>query len=139
MTRGEKKMQKRYAKSPLQTLANEALQGVDFVTDETGKKIKEIRLWRGLTQKQLAEKCGLSEPTIRNYELGNRKPSLETIEIIADALEVTTFEIVLPELISRLEKIGFKLALSEDGEPIFRLHSNNKMLRELLLWHWMYR
>ena len=133
------KMQRRYAKSPLQTLANETLQGVDFVTDETGKKIKEIRLWRGLTQKQLAEKCGLSEPTIRNYELGIRKPSLETIEIIADALEVTTFEIVLPELISRLEKIGFKLALSEDGEPIFRLKSNNKMLRELLLWHWMYR
>lgn len=105
------------------------------MTDKTGKKIKEIRIKRGLTQKQLAERCSLSEPAIRNYELGNRKPSLEILEIIAAALNVTTFEIVLPELLFKLEECGFMLD-ELDGEPIFRLKKNNPLLRELLIDYW---
>ena len=42
---------------------------------EVGKKIKRFRTAFGLSQKELAQKSGLSEPAIRNYELGNRTPS----------------------------------------------------------------
>ena len=66
----------------------------------TGKKIKKIRLRRGFTQKQLAEKCDLSEPAIRNYELGNRIPSSKQVEKIAEALNVTAAELVVPELLA---------------------------------------
>ena len=36
----------------------------------TGKKIKLIRTFRGLTQKELGEACGIHEVAIRKYELG---------------------------------------------------------------------
>ena len=39
---------------------------------QIGAKIRSFRTMRQLTQKQLAESCGLSESAIRNYELGNR-------------------------------------------------------------------
>lgn len=54
----------------------------------TGSKIKEIRQQKGLTQKQLSEKCGMYESQIRKYENGNANPKLETLKKIADALEV---------------------------------------------------
>lgn len=38
----------------------------------SGKKLKELRLLRGLTQKELAIKSDLTDAAIRNYELGNR-------------------------------------------------------------------
>ena len=40
-----------------------------------GSKIRLYRKYRGLTQKELGDACGLNESTIRNYELGNRYPS----------------------------------------------------------------
>ena len=45
-----------------------------------GEHIKEIRLSKGLTQKQLGELCGMSESMIRQYELGYRNPKRETKE-----------------------------------------------------------
>lgn len=52
----------------------------------TGERIRHIRNERGISQKQLSEMCGLSEPAIRNYELGNRKPSAQILDKIAAAL-----------------------------------------------------
>ena len=51
----------------------------------TGERIRHIRNERGISQKQLSEMCGLSEPAIRNYELGNRKPSAQILDKIAAA------------------------------------------------------
>lgn len=53
-----------------------------------GKKIREIRTKQGMTQKQLGERAGIAEPTIRKYELGKLNPKLETIRKITDALGV---------------------------------------------------
>lgn len=100
-----------------------------------GEKIKYYRNLRGLTQKQLGEKCGLSEPAIRNYELGNRTPSPQQLEKIAAALNVTVTELILPdlpELLCRLEQLGFKLTML-GGEPIIRVKPNEKKLREILI------
>ena len=53
----------------------------------SGKKLKQIRLFRKLTQKELAIMSGLTDAAIRNYELGNRSPNIEQLRKIADALE----------------------------------------------------
>lgn len=53
-----------------------------------GGKITEIRLSQKLTQAQLAEKVNLSIETISRMERGVSFPSLKTIEIIADSLNV---------------------------------------------------
>ena len=55
--------------------------------DYKPEMIKKIRKEKGLTQKQLGEKCGMKEPQLRKYETGNGNPKLETIKRIADALE----------------------------------------------------
>lgn len=65
---------------------------------EVGKKIKRFRTAFGLSQKELAQKSGLSEPAIRNYELGNRTPSEKQLEKIAGALGVSVYAISDPNL-----------------------------------------
>ena len=40
-----------------------------------GKSIREIRLRRGLTQREVSEAIGgISESALRSYELGERRP-----------------------------------------------------------------
>lgn len=53
-----------------------------------GENIRKLRKERGLTQKQLGEMCGIKEANIRKYELDKANPKIETIERIAQALEV---------------------------------------------------
>ena len=65
---------------------------------EVGKKIKRFRTAFGLSQKELAQRAGMSEPAIRNYELGNRTPSDKQLEKIAGALGVSIYAISNPNL-----------------------------------------
>ena len=58
------------------------------------ENIKRIRKEKHLTQKQLGEKCGMSESTLRQYEIGYRNPKLETIRKIAAALGVYISDLV---------------------------------------------
>ena len=53
-----------------------------------GEKIKELRIQKGMTQKELGKKCGFADSAIRRYELGHANPKLETIQKISNALEV---------------------------------------------------
>lgn len=54
------------------------------------KRLKELRKEKNLTQKSLGEKTGLSERGIQNYELELRKPSAESVVILADFFDVST-------------------------------------------------
>lgn len=60
----------------------------------TGSKIKEFRIQKGLTQKQLGEKCGIADSNIRKYENGKQNPKIETLQKIADALEVSVSDLL---------------------------------------------
>ena len=88
-----------------------------------GGKITEMRLAQKLTQAQLAEKVNLSVETISRMERGVAFPSLKTIEIIADSLNVPlksffefdehpfqdkSFERELSKLIGFLRTLGRK-------------------------------
>lgn len=54
-----------------------------------GEKVGELRRQQGLTQKELADKIGVSLRTITNYETGGRYPKQrKTYRKIADILEV---------------------------------------------------
>lgn len=61
-----------------------------------GENIKNLRIERGLTQKQLGELCcpPIAESTIRRYELGNLNPKLATLRRIKEALSVTLSELI---------------------------------------------
>lgn len=58
-----------------------------------GARIKELRKRAGLSQDQLAEKVGIEAKYLSRIEVGKRYPSLETLEKIADALQVEMKEL----------------------------------------------
>lgn len=55
-----------------------------------GDRLKEIRKKKGLSQKELGQRLGVSQAMIAQYEKGDRNPKLETVKKIAAALEVGT-------------------------------------------------
>jgi transcriptional regulator with XRE-family HTH domain len=55
---------------------------------ETGKLVKELRVKRGMTQEELAEKTEISARTIQRIENGEVDPRAYTLQMIAKALEV---------------------------------------------------
>lgn len=58
------------------------------VPHEFPKRLKELRQRRGLSQKQLAMMCRLSQSAISNYENGTRALAIEVLNL-ARALDVS--------------------------------------------------
>lgn len=54
---------------------------------EISNEVSAVRRHRGMTQKQLAQKSGLTQSNISNIENGTSKPTIDTLRKIADALE----------------------------------------------------
>ena len=59
------------------------------IKSEFGRKIKEKRLLRNLTQEQLAEKIGISPKSLSQIELGNNFVTADNIEKICNALNIS--------------------------------------------------
>lgn len=55
---------------------------------ETGKLIKELRIKKGMTQEELADKTEVSARTIQRIENGEVDPRVYTLQMIARALDV---------------------------------------------------
>lgn len=56
-------------------------------------RIKELCKKRGITLNVLAEKIGVSQPSISGIATGKQKPSLDTLERLAAALNVSIAEL----------------------------------------------
>ena len=109
----------------------------------SGKKLKQFRLFRKLTQKELAIMSGLTDATIRNYELGNRSLNIEQLRNIVDALECdisalidhehnSIFEIM--HIIFDYEKEMKFRPLAGQGEPTALLFHNPHFDDFLVKW-----
>jgi predicted transcriptional regulator len=57
-----------------------------------GRNVKRIRQEKGLTQEQLAERCGFSQQYISGLEQGRRNPTIVSIYELATALGVGHME-----------------------------------------------
>lgn len=55
---------------------------------QTGDLIKDARIKAGITQAELAERLGVTPQAVSQYERGIKKPKLETVIRIAEALGV---------------------------------------------------
>jgi len=58
------------------------------VSEYIGKKLKQLRKSRGLTQEQVAEKVDITRSTISNYEIGRRTPHLKDLSALAGVFGV---------------------------------------------------
>lgn len=52
------------------------------------ERLKELRLRKGFTQEELANKIGVAKSTLTGYEKGNREPDLFKIKKLTQVLEV---------------------------------------------------
>ncbi len=68
-----------------------------------GRRVRDLRRRLGLTQKELAERCGLSPVYVQFIESGKRHPSLKALSRIAEALGVELDDLFVDEDMSRVE------------------------------------
>ncbi len=54
-----------------------------------GLRLKEIRESKGLTVNKLANLSGISQSHLREIELGNKNPTVETLSYFCDSLDIT--------------------------------------------------
>lgn len=80
---------------------------------DIGKRIAELRRERGLSQEELAELAMLHRVTVAKYETGTVEPGALAIGRIADALGVST-----DELLCRTDKLPPFISLVKNAVPI---------------------
>jgi len=61
-----------------------------------GANVRRVRLEKGLSQEQLAEKSGFTQQYISGLESGQRNPTVITLHEIAQALGVPHITLVTP-------------------------------------------
>jgi transcriptional regulator with XRE-family HTH domain len=98
-----------------------------------GKKLRECRDTKNLSQSQLAEEVGVHQNVISRYERGDITPSIDVVSKIADALEVSvdyligkTNLLLDKEAVDRLVRIS---ELNEDNKT-FILNMIDMALRD---------
>lgn len=62
--------------------------------EKIGKFILEMRKQKGLTQKELAEKVGISDKTISKWECGNSMPDISYLEALCSSLNISVNELL---------------------------------------------
>lgn len=83
-----------------------------------GETIKYWRTEKGITQKKLAEKSGVSEISIRKYEADARTPKIGTLRKIAKALDINVSDIDKRLLLDNLHQTDQKL--NQQREELFK-------------------
>lgn len=78
------------------------------LSKEIGQKIKLIRKSKKLTQEELGNLCGLSYKFIGEIERGAVNPSMDSIVLIAEALNVT-----MSDFFAKDKESFFQLSHSE--------------------------
>ncbi len=68
--------------------------------DEFGMKVRKEREARGLTQKQLAAKLGMSHRTVMQAEICRSNPKFETVVLLAQELNISLDALLFPETTS---------------------------------------
>jgi transcriptional regulator with XRE-family HTH domain len=64
---------------------------------EIGERIKSERARRGISQRELARRSGVSQQGISSIESGKSSPSMDIVEMLASGLNVTVSELLFPD------------------------------------------
>ena len=105
---------------------------------ELGPHLRVIRKKKGLTQEELADRCGLHWTYIGGLERGERNPTLSTMQKIANGLAVNLYEFFdrrhLAAAPGIREKKEGKLMTILRREDDRTLDLATGVLREVLTW-----
>ena len=96
------------------------------IKEELGKKIKRMRINRGLTQEQLAEIVDVSQRTLSGIEIGENFVTAETLDKIITALNTT------PEELFATNHLKEKNILIEEIENSIQIIAKNSIKLDIL-------
>ena len=82
-------------------------------TEVFPERLKKARELRSLTQADLARRAEFDPSAVSHFEAGSRKPSLDNLRKLADALDVTT-----DYLVGRATSVGEPGA--DPADPMYR-------------------
>lgn len=92
-----------------------------YLKVEIGKRLKRLRLEKGLTQKELAAKVGLDYTYIGKIERGEQLPSLKILLKISEVLSVPVNHFFQDEALSGVSIAELKHLVNADkGEELLR-------------------
>lgn len=97
---------------------------------DLGKRVKELRTKKGLSQEQLADSSGLSLRTIQRIENGETLPRGDTLIRLAASLQISPQELIDSKIIEDKNFLVL-LSLSQFGFIVFPLLG---IIIPLVLW-----
>ena len=58
-----------------------------------GKRIKYFRVKKGMEQKDIAQKVGISTYAVCSWESGRTRPDLSSLPLLCDILDITLYDL----------------------------------------------
>lgn len=101
------------------------------IKKQLGSRIKELRKERNFTQEKFAELINIEPQSLSNIERGKFAPSIETLQKIANVLEVQPYELYLFEQIEPLEQIRKTLVSAIEHNDIVALRLYKYYLKDM--------
>lgn len=96
--------------------------------------IKSLRMSQGLTQGEFAGNLGISKSALNMYERGEREPSFETVEHIADRLNLE-LDTLLGRKPSRETVENWDARFNTDGKLADEVETLEQALSRIRLYH----
>jgi transcriptional regulator with XRE-family HTH domain len=93
-----------------------------------GKRIKELRINKGLTQTELADKVGLSYIQVGRYETHKSNPSSDVLQKLATILETSTDFLMTGSFDDKVNAQISDLELLKQFKEVEKLNSDDKHL-----------
>lgn len=85
---------------------------------EIGSKIRHFRELRGLSQKDLAQRIGVTNSRISNWEQGLNRPDVDNLLLLCESLEVSADKLLgLPASLENLNEEERELVLRYRQHP----------------------
>lgn len=121
---------------------------VEKAAERTGRRIRTIRMARGLSQGELGAKVGLTADRIQKYENGARKPKLDLLRQIALALDVSVYALMDPTTSSYVNSMytlfemerDYGLELNKiDGKVYITFDRHAGLYSHIEEWYLFYR
>ena len=86
------------------------------LSKQLGECIRELRLQTGLSQVEFGERCGFYQTYLSRIENGRANPTLNAVEVIANTLGMTVFEL--------LDRVREQMPAPKGRKPVNTKQSN---------------
>ena len=80
--------------------------------EKIGKFIAELRKEKNMTQQELADKIGVTDRAISNWENGRRLPDLSLIKVVASELDISVAELLNGRKLNKEELEELKITIN---------------------------